>query len=55
MVKDHPLGVAIAVALTVKVATLAALYFAFFVPPPNPASPAERIAVAVLGLQAAQR
>jgi hypothetical protein len=46
----QPLGVSIAAALTVKAVALMALYFAFFVPPPNPAPPAERAATAVLGL-----
>lgn len=48
--KDHPLGMSIAAALTVKVAALAALYFAFFMPPANPTPAAERTAAAVLGL-----
>ena len=51
-IKDHPLGVSIAAALTVKVAVLTALYFAFFAPPPNAMQPAERAAAAVLGLPA---
>jgi hypothetical protein len=50
ILKDHPLGVAIAAALTVKAVALAVLYFAFFVPPPNPTPPAERAATAILGL-----
>jgi hypothetical protein len=52
--RDHPLGVSIAAALTVKAMALAALYFAFFVPPPNPVAPAERAATAILGLPAAK-
>ena len=50
MLKDRPLGRVIAMALAVKAVALAALYFAFFVPPPNPTPPAERTATAVLGL-----
>jgi hypothetical protein len=50
ILRDHPLGVSIAAALTVKATALAALYFAFFVPPPDPRPPAERTATAVLGL-----
>jgi len=49
-VRDHPLGISIAAALTVKAVALAALYFAFYVPPQNPMPPAERTATAVLGL-----
>jgi hypothetical protein len=47
---DLPLGVSIAAALAVKAVALAALYFAFFVPPANPTPPAERTATTVLGL-----
>jgi len=50
ILKDRPLGVAIAAALTVKIVALAVLYFAFFLPLPNPMPPAERTAAAVLGL-----
>jgi hypothetical protein len=48
--KDHRLGVSIAAALTVKAIALAALYVAFFMPPPNLTPPAERAATAILGL-----
>ncbi|HEV2188330.1 MAG TPA: hypothetical protein VGR70_14060 [Stellaceae bacterium] len=50
VLQNYPLGLSIAAALTVKAVALAALYFAFFVPPSNPAPPAERTATAVLGL-----
>jgi hypothetical protein len=50
VLRNHPLGLSIAAALTVKAVALAALYFAFFVPPPNPNTPAEQTATAVLGL-----
>jgi len=48
LLRDRPLGVAIAAALTVKAVALVALYIAFFVPPANPMPPTER--AAVLGL-----
>jgi hypothetical protein len=47
---EHSLGVSIAAALALKAVALAALYFAFFVPPPSPMPPAERAATAILGL-----
>jgi hypothetical protein len=50
VLRNHPLGLSIAAALAVKAVALAALYFAFFVPPPNRTPPAERTATAVLGL-----
>ena len=53
-VRQHSLGVAIAGALTVKVVTLALLYFAFFIPSPNLTPPSERTATAVFGLPAAK-
>jgi hypothetical protein len=48
--RNRPLGLSIAVALAAKVVALTALYFAFFVPPPDPTPPAERTATTVLGL-----
>jgi hypothetical protein len=51
-IKDHPLGMSIAAALTVKALALTAFYLAFFAPPPNPEPPSERAAAAVLGLPA---
>jgi len=46
--------VSVAAALAVKAVALAVLYLAFFAPPPNPASPADRAAAAVLGFPAAR-
>lgn len=50
VLRDRPLGAAIAAALAVKAVLLTALYLAFFVPPPASHPPAERTAAAVLGL-----
>jgi len=54
LLRDHSLAVSVAAALAVKAVALAVLYLAFFAPPPNPASPADRAAAAVLGFPAAR-
>jgi hypothetical protein len=48
--KDQSLGVAIVAALALKAVALVALYFAFFLQPPDRSRPAERTATAVFGL-----
>lgn len=50
--RDRSLAMPLAAALAVKAVVLTMLYFAFFTPPPDPISTAERAVTAVFGFPA---